>query len=108
MSQLFQTAQELVTLAADPPVIPGYTPSLPGSLQTPTGKILGWAAGLGLSGAVLGGLTGWGCIAIGHNSERAQLASRGKAAVVWSLIAGGGIGVTSALVWSVYTMTQGK
>ncbi|MEV8105177.1 hypothetical protein [Streptomyces sp. NPDC088135] len=107
MSQILQTTHELVTLAGDP-VIPGFTPSLPGTLQNPTGKILGWTAGVGLSLAVLGGLTGWACVAIGHNSERAQLASRGKSAIVWSLIAGIGIGVTSGLVWGFYSMTQGK
>lgn len=107
MSQLLQTTHDVVTLAADP-VIPGFTPSLPGTLQTPTGKILGWTAGVGLSLAVLGGLTGWAAVAVGHNSERAQLASRGKSAIVWSLIAGIGIGVTSGLVWGFYSMTQGK
>lgn len=108
MSQMLQTARDIITLAADEPVIPGFTPSLPGTLQNPTGKILGWTAGVGLSLAVLGGLTGWACVAIGHNSERAQLASRGKSAIVWSLIAGIGIGVTSGLVWGFYTMTQAK
>ncbi|MEU0061063.1 hypothetical protein [Streptomyces sp. NPDC006334] len=107
MSQMLQTFHDLTTLADDP-VIPGFKPSLPGTLQTPTGKILGWTAGVGLSLAVLGGLTGWACVAIGHNSERAQLASRGKSAIVWSLISGIGIGVTSGLVWGFYSMTQGK
>ncbi|MBD2829866.1 hypothetical protein ID875_21070 [Streptomyces globisporus] len=108
MSQMLHTTREFVTLAAENPVIPGFSPSLPGALQNPTGKILGWTAGIGLSLAVLGGLTGWACVAIGHNTERGQLASRGKSAIVWSLIAGVGIGVTSGLVWGFYSMTQGK
>ncbi|MFJ2817134.1 hypothetical protein ACIQOU_28580 [Streptomyces sp. NPDC091279] len=106
MSQMHHALNDLMTLAADP-VIPGFTPSLPGTLQTPTGKILGWTAGGGLSMAVLGGLAGWACVAVGHNTERAQLASRGKSAIVWSVISAVGIGVTSGLVWGFYSMTQG-
>ncbi|MFD4322250.1 hypothetical protein [Streptomyces sp. NPDC058548] len=106
MSQMLQTMHDVVTLAAEEPVIPGFTPSLPGNIKGPTGQILGWTAGAGLSLAVLGGLLGWGATAIGHNSERAQLAARGKTAIVWSLLSGGGIGVTAGLVWAVYNMTQ--
>ncbi|MFE9334965.1 MULTISPECIES: hypothetical protein [unclassified Streptomyces] len=97
---------ETFRLLADSP-IPGYTPTVPGALKTPTGKILGWTAGIGLALAVLGGLSGWACVAIGHNSERGGLAARGKQAIVWSLIAGMGIGVTSGLVMAFYNMTQG-
>lgn len=113
MSQLLHTVHDVITLAdgkapaSTAPVIPGFSPSLPGSLQNPTGKILGWTAGIGLSLAVLGGLTGWACVAIGHNTERAQLASRGKSAILWSVIAAVGIGITSGLVWGFYSMTQG-
>lgn len=85
-------------------IIPGFSPSVPSVLQTPTGTILGWTAGIGLALAVLGGLSGWGCVAIGHNTERANLAARGKQAVVWSLISGVGIAVTSGLVTAFYTM----
>ncbi len=105
MSQMLQTVHDFTTLAG--PVIPDFKPSLPGNLQTPTGKILGWTAGGGLSLAVLGGLAGWACVAIGHNTERAQLASRGKSAILWSVIAAVGIGTTSGLVWGFYSMTQG-
>ncbi|MFE5847484.1 hypothetical protein ACFQ7N_38290 [Streptomyces niveus] len=105
MSQLLDT---LIVLAADPPpVIPNFTPSIPTTLQTPTGKILGWTAGIGLALAVLGGLSGWAATAIGHNTERGGMAARGKQAIGWSLIAGIGIGVTSGLIMGVYGMTQG-
>ncbi|RPK32400.1 hypothetical protein EES39_38600 [Streptomyces sp. ADI92-24] len=106
MSQLLDAAHHIL-LAADEPIVPGYTPSVPDTLKTPTGKLLGWTAGIGLSLAVFGGLAGWGCVAIGHNSERAGLASRGKQAIVWSLISGMGIGVTSGLVLAFYNMTKG-
>lgn len=103
MSQLLESINYL---AADP-IVPDVKPSVPGTLKTPTSKILGWTAGIGLSLAVLGGLSGWACVAIGHNTERAGLASRGKQAIVWSLISGMGIGVTSGLVLAFYNMTQG-
>ncbi|MGW6867124.1 hypothetical protein [Streptomyces sp. NPDC054901] len=103
MSQLLDTAYTI--LAADPPV-PEYTPTLPGPLGKASSTILGWAAGTGLALATLGGLAGWGCVAIGHNTERAGLAARGKQAIIWSLVSGGGIGVTAALVMAFYDMTK--
>ncbi|MGP3992025.1 hypothetical protein [Streptomyces sp. 3N207] len=105
MSQIMETLNVLA--AKNPNPIPGYKPALPGTLQTPTQKILAWTAGVGLTLSVLGGLSGWACVAIGHNSERGGLAARGKQAVVWSLISGMGIGVTSGLVWTFYKMSQG-
>ncbi|WP_327393816.1 hypothetical protein OG533_39910 (plasmid) [Streptomyces sp. NBC_01186] len=106
MSQMLET---LNFLAADvsEPIIPGVSPELPTSLRGPTETILNWTAGAGLALAVLGGLSGWACVAIGHNSERGPLAARGKQAVVWSLISGMGIGLTSGLVMAFYTMSKG-
>ncbi|ADI07951.1 hypothetical protein SBI_04831 [Streptomyces bingchenggensis BCW-1] len=91
---------------SEDPIVPDYEPSVPGTLQTPTGQVLGWAAGIGLSMAVLGGLVGWACVAIGQNTERAGLAARGKQGILWSVISGMGIGVTSGLVLAFYNMTQ--
>jgi hypothetical protein len=104
---MLQTVHHITTTIAADPVIPNFTPSLPATLQTPTGKILGWTAGGGLSLAVLGGLSGWACVAIGHNSDRGALAARGKQAIVWSVISAVGIAVTSGLVMSFYSMAQG-
>jgi hypothetical protein len=53
-----------------------------------------------------GGLLGWLLVAVGHNSERAQLAARGKQSVLWSLFGAGGIGVTSSLVLAFYNMAK--
>ncbi|MYZ33633.1 MULTISPECIES: hypothetical protein [unclassified Streptomyces] len=92
----------LHVLAAD--VVPNYTPKLPDEVNTPVKTILAWTAGLGLAGAVLGGLVAWALVAIGHNTERAALAARGKQGVLWSLIGAGGIGVTSSLVLAFYNM----
>ncbi|KUF20141.1 hypothetical protein [Streptomyces silvensis] len=105
MSQTLYAMHDAIQLADG--VVPGFKPNLPGELKTPTGKILGWTAGGGLSLAVLGGLIGWACVAIGHNSERAGLASRGKTAIVASLVSGLGIGVTAGMVMAFYGMTQG-
>ncbi|MFD9033298.1 hypothetical protein ACFVZW_19415 [Streptomyces sp. NPDC059567] len=109
MSQLLNT---MSALAADPHVhvladgpVPPYTPSLPAEVSTPVQTVLAWTAGLGLAAAVLGGLVGWGLVAVGHNTERAALAARGKQGILWSLIGAGGIGLTASLVMAFYNMT---
>lgn len=79
---------------------------MPDDVDGPVQKILNWTAGLGLAGAVLGGLLGWAAVAVGHNSERASLAARGKQGILWSLVGAGGIGVTAALVTTFYDMTK--
>ncbi|MCB5166536.1 hypothetical protein LG634_17025 [Streptomyces bambusae] len=103
MSALLEAAN---MFAADANPVPEFTPTVPGPLKDATEQILGWTAGGGLALATLRGLSGWACVAVGHNTERAALASRGKQAIVWSLISGGGIGVTAALVTAFYNMTQ--
>ncbi|MDT0543968.1 MULTISPECIES: hypothetical protein [Streptomyces] len=116
MSQFLQSLHAIANdphlqfLAADDPtdkpIVPDYKPKLPGEIRTPTSTILAWTAGGGLSLAVLGGLVGWGLVAIGHNTERASLAARGKSSILWSLISGVGIGVTSGLVMGFYNMSN--
>ncbi|WP_331756731.1 hypothetical protein [Streptomyces sp. NBC_01568] len=96
----------MVTLADGVGPVPDFVPALPAEVNNPTKTILAWTAGGGLALAVLGGLSGWGLVAIGHNTERAALAARGKQSVLWSLIGAGGIGLTSSLVLAVYTMTS--
>ncbi|MGW5124523.1 hypothetical protein ACWEQ7_10795 [Streptomyces sp. NPDC004069] len=110
MSQLLTT---LHAVAAEPHwhaladgAVPGVTPQMPKDVDKPVQSILNWTAGLGLAGAVLGGLLGWAAVAVGHNSERAALAARGKQAILWSLFGAGGIGVTAALVTTFYNMTK--
>ncbi|MFD9374129.1 hypothetical protein ACFWBH_01095 [Streptomyces sp. NPDC059999] len=95
----------LVTLAGP---VPDFDPTLPKEINGPTKNILAWTAGGGLALAVLGGLSGWALVAVGHNTERAALAARGKQSVLWSLIGAGGIGLTSSLVLAVFTMTSGS
>jgi hypothetical protein len=120
MSQILETLNNFAAdphwqlLAADDPkggenggVVPNVVPALPAEVSNPVNNILAWTAGLGLAGAVLGGLLGWAFVAVGHNTERAQLAARGKQGVLWSLIGAGGIGVTSALVLAFYNMSSG-
>ncbi|MFD8706841.1 hypothetical protein ACFV1W_30275 [Kitasatospora sp. NPDC059648] len=87
--------------------VPDFKPTLPDSVKSPTQTILGWTAGAGLALAVLGGLVGWALVGIGSSTERAALAARGKQAVVASLFAGVGIGVTAGLIFAAYKMTQG-
>ncbi|MFF4010617.1 hypothetical protein [Streptomyces sp. NPDC001717] len=113
MSQLLTT---LHTLASDPGVValadsvgpvPDFDPALPKEVNKPVKTMLSWTAGGGLTLAILGGLAGWALVAVGHNTERAALAARGKQSVLWSLIGAGGIGLTSSLVLAVFTMTSG-
>ncbi|MCX4529893.1 hypothetical protein OG982_30080 [Streptomyces sp. NBC_01551] len=106
MSLLIDTANQFAILADDPPIVPDFKPAVPGPIKDATSTILGWTAGSGLALAVLGGLVGWACVAIGHNTERAGLAARGKQAIIWSLVAGMGIGVTSGLVMAFYNMSK--
>lgn len=112
MSQLLMS---LHALAIDPGVVvladgvgpvPDFDPSLPAEVNTPVKTVLAWTAGGGLALAVLGGLIGWALVAVGHNTERAPMAARGKQSVLWSLIGAGGIGLTSSLVLAVFTMTS--
>ena len=110
MSQTLQLLNGLpghpLLMAADGPV-PDFTPTLPKNLQGITGQILGWAAGIGVSMAVLGQLLGWTMVAIGYTSERPNLASRGKQSVVWSLVGGMGLACSSGLVMLFYNAAKG-
>ncbi|MFJ4781282.1 hypothetical protein [Streptomyces sp. NPDC088762] len=110
-----QFLMSLHTLATDPGVVfladpvgpvPDFDPALPTDVNDPVKTILAWTAGGGLALSVLGGLAGWALVAVGHNTERAALAARGKQGVLWSLIGAGGIGLTSSLVLAVFTMTS--
>ncbi|WP_331725936.1 hypothetical protein [Streptomyces sp. NBC_01012] len=99
-------APDLPVLAADPPpVVPKPAPALPAAVNTQVQTVLNWTAGFGLAAAVIGGLTGWLLVAVGHNTERAQLAARGKQSVLWSLCGAGGIGLTSSMVLAVYNLS---
>lgn len=117
MSQILHTLSSLLSdptshILADPTApppkidnpIPSYKPQLPENVSKPAGTILGWVAGGGLALAVLGGLLGWGAVAVGENSERGGMAARGKKAIVMSLIAGIGIACTSGLIYAAYSM----
>ncbi|MFE7751371.1 hypothetical protein [Streptomyces sp. NPDC057428] len=95
----------LQVLAADLPIVPKPAPALPAAVNSQVQTVLNWTAGFGLAAAVIGGLTGWLLVAVGHNTERAQLAARGKQSVLWSLCGAGGIGLTSSLVLAVYNMS---
>ncbi|MEU6759417.1 hypothetical protein [Streptomyces sp. NPDC046685] len=111
MSQILMSLHSLATdpgvaVLADGPV-PTFEPALPAEVNNSVKNILAWTAGGGLALAVLGGLSGWALVAVGHNTERAALAARGKQSVLWSLIGAGGIGLTSSLVLAVFTMTKG-
>jgi hypothetical protein len=103
MSHLMSVLDALAAAAPGPgSPIPGFHPEVPAPLKPLTSKILSWAAGLGLSGAVLGGLAGWGLSAVAETTERQELAIRSKKAIKYSLVGAGGIGLTASLVLMVY------
>jgi hypothetical protein len=119
MSQILQALNHVsdhVLLAADGDkggdgggggIVPQYTPALPESLKGITGKVLGWATGIGIALAVLGQILGWSMVGIGHSTERAQLATRGKSSAIWSLVGGMGLAVASSLVMLFYNAAKG-
>jgi hypothetical protein len=112
MSQILQAVNHLpeqVLLAAegDEGIIPEFTPALPENLKGLTGQILGWATGIGIALAVLGQILGWSMVGIGHSTERAQLATRGKSSAIWSLVGGMGLAVASSLVMLFYNAAKG-
>ncbi|MGW1765031.1 hypothetical protein ACWCQL_13270 [Streptomyces sp. NPDC002073] len=100
------TTAALTVLAEGP--IPAFTPAVPAPLKGVTGTILSWAAGGGLSLAVLGGLVSWALIGVGHSTQNAQWAARGKAGVLASLAGAGGIGVTASLVLAMFNVAAAK
>jgi hypothetical protein len=110
MSQILHALNNLpdqVLLADGGGIIPEYNPVLPDSLKGITGQVLGWATGIGIALAVLGQILGWSMVAIGHSTERSQMASRGKASAVWSLVGGMGLAVASSLVMLFYNAAKG-
>ncbi|MET9934462.1 MULTISPECIES: hypothetical protein [unclassified Streptomyces] len=111
MSQILQALNGLPTehvlLAEDGGIVPSFTPALPDALKGITGKVLAWAAGIGIALAVLGQVLGWSMIGIGHSTERSNLASRGKQSVIWSLVGGMGLAVASSLVMLFYNAAKG-
>ncbi|MFE4829975.1 hypothetical protein [Streptomyces sp. NPDC056672] len=88
-------------------IVPEFTPALPDNLKGITGQVLGWATGIGIVCAVLGQILGWSMVAIGHSTERSEMATRGKRSAFWSLLGGMLLATPTGLVMLFYTAAKG-
>lgn len=84
------------------PLHPRPAQTLPGSLGSATDSLIGWSITAALIACTLGFIMGWAFVGVGNNTERPELAARGKKSVMWSLIAAAGIGATFALLKAFY------
>ncbi|ATL88790.1 hypothetical protein [Streptomyces malaysiensis] len=90
------------------PLTPKPPVSLPGSLGSASDTLIGWSLTASLLACLLGFIWGTASLAIGNNTERPDLAARGKRSMLWSLVAAGGIGGVFALVAAFYNLGQGS
>jgi hypothetical protein len=84
------------------PLAPRPAQSLPGKLGTATDSIIGWSITGALIACALGFIGGWASVGIGNNSERPELAARGKRSVLWSCVSAAGIGMVFAILKAFY------
>ncbi|GHG50220.1 hypothetical protein [Streptomyces griseocarneus] len=97
----------LITLADGDPLTPKKPKDLPGNLGTSTDTLIGWSLTGALIAAVLGFLFGCALLAVGYNSERPDMAARGKKSILWSLIAAAGVGTVFGMVKAFFNLGQG-
>lgn len=90
------------------PLSPKPPVSLPGSLGGATDKLIGWSLTAALVACLLGFIWGGALVGIGNNTERPDMAARGKRSLLWSLVAAAGIGAAFALMSAFYNLGQGK
>ncbi|MEV8476180.1 hypothetical protein [Streptomyces sp. NPDC051173] len=96
----------LITLADDP-LSPKQPKNLPGNIGTSTDNLIGWSLTGALIACLLGFILGCALIGVGHNTERPDMAARGKRSVLWSLVAAAGVGTVFGLVKAFYNIGQG-
>lgn len=90
------------TPATPDPLHPRPAQNLPGGLGTATDTLIGWSITAALIACALGFIGGFAGIAIGNNSERPELAARGKRSVLWSCVAAAGTGMVFAILKAFY------
>lgn len=86
----------------DDPLVPRPAKELPGKLGTATDSLIGWSITAALIACTLGFILGWALVGIGNNSERPDMAARGKRSVMWSCVAAMGVGMVFALLKAFY------
>ncbi|MFC9223133.1 hypothetical protein ACFT8W_20810 [Streptomyces hygroscopicus] len=90
------------------PLTPKPPVSLPGSLGAASDRLIGWSLTAALVACMLGFIWGSALVGVGNNTERPDMAARGKRSMLWSLVAAGAIGGVFALVAAFYNLGQGK
>jgi hypothetical protein len=88
--------------SGDDPLAPRPAKELPGKLGTATDSLIGWSITAALIACTLGFILGWALVGIGNNSERPDMAARGKRSVMWSCVAAMGVGMVFALLKAFY------
>ncbi|MFC5724868.1 hypothetical protein ACFP1Z_32445 [Streptomyces gamaensis] len=96
----------LTYLADGDPLTPKTPKTLPGNLGTSTDTLIGWSLTGALIACLLGFIAGCALIGVGHNTERPDMAARGKRSVLWSLVAAAGIGAVFGLVKAFFNLGQ--
>lgn len=84
------------------PLQPRPAQNLPGKLGAATDTLIGWSITAALVACVLGFILGWALVGVGNNSERPEMAARGKRSVMWSCVAAMGVGMVFALLKAFY------
>ncbi|MES4904599.1 hypothetical protein [Streptomyces sp. NPDC000395] len=92
---------------SDDPLMPRSPVSLPGKLGNATDTLIGWSLTVALLACLLGFIWGGALVGIGNNTERPDMAARGKRSMLWSCVAAGGIGAVFALVAAFYNLGRG-
>lgn len=99
---LAEAASRSPAKGGDDPLSPRPAKSLPGKLGSATDTLIGWSITAALIACTLGFILGWALVGVGNNSERPELAARGKRSVLWSCVAAMGVGMAFALLKAFY------
>jgi hypothetical protein len=78
--------------------IPNPAPASPGPGSGAIATLLAWAKWLALAACAISAVAAGGMIAIGSVTRRAELASRGKAALIWAVVGAFVVAVAIPLV----------
>jgi hypothetical protein len=84
------------------PLHPRPAKELPGKLGSAADTLIGWSITIALIACALGFVMGFALVGVGNNSERPEMAARGKRSVLWSCVAAAGVGTTFAILKAFY------
>ncbi|MGK5639593.1 hypothetical protein ACSNOK_14975 [Streptomyces sp. URMC 126] len=96
--------QQLGFLADGDPLTPRKPKNLPGKVGSSTDTLIGWSLAGALIACLLDFILVAALIGVRHNTERPEMAARGKRSVLWFLAAVALIGCAFGLVKALYSM----